>query len=44
MSRIPIDWVFGWMFNGMVPNDKVLRTLELFKTKVLPRVGLAGAG
>ena len=41
LSRIPIDWVFGWMFNGMVPHEKVMRTLDLFHTKVLPRVGLA---
>jgi hypothetical protein len=29
------------MFNGLVPHAKLMRSIELFKTKVLPRVGLA---
>jgi hypothetical protein len=33
--------VFGWMFNGMIPHAKLMKTIELFKTKVLPRVGVA---
>ena len=41
MKRLPIEWVFGWMFNGMVPHDKLMKTIELFQTKVLPRVGPA---
>jgi len=41
VSRIPIDWVFGWMFNSMIPHEKLMRSIELFRTKVLPRIGLA---
>ena len=41
LDRVPVNWVFGWMFNGMVPHAKLMRSIELFKTKVLPRVGLA---
>ncbi len=41
VSRIPIDWAFGFMFNGMIPHENMMRTIELFQTKVLPRVGLA---
>jgi hypothetical protein len=29
------------MFNGMIPHAKLMKTIELFKTKVLPRVGIA---
>jgi hypothetical protein len=29
------------MFNGMVPHAKLMKTIELFQTKVLPRVALA---
>ncbi len=41
LQRVPVDWAFGWMFNGLVPHPKLMKAIELFKTKVLPRVGLA---
>jgi alkanesulfonate monooxygenase SsuD/methylene tetrahydromethanopterin reductase-like flavin-dependent oxidoreductase (luciferase family) len=41
LERVPVSWAFGWMFNGLVPHAKLMRSIELFKTKVLPRVGLA---
>jgi hypothetical protein len=33
----PIKWLFAWTYNGLMPNDKIKRSLELFATKVLPR-------
>jgi alkanesulfonate monooxygenase SsuD/methylene tetrahydromethanopterin reductase-like flavin-dependent oxidoreductase (luciferase family) len=44
LERMPwASWVFGWMFNAMVPDEINLRSLELYATKVLPRLGLAHA-
>ncbi len=33
----PVNWLFAWQYNGLIPNGKILRSLELFATKVLPR-------
>ena len=41
LSDTPVRWLFAWTYNGLVPHDKILRSLELFATKVLPR--FAGA-
>jgi hypothetical protein len=38
LKRLPIKWLFAWMYNGLTPHDQLMRTLELFWTKVLPRV------
>lgn len=35
----PVKWLFAWTYNGLTPHAKVMRSLELFATKVLPRVG-----
>jgi alkanesulfonate monooxygenase SsuD/methylene tetrahydromethanopterin reductase-like flavin-dependent oxidoreductase (luciferase family) len=32
-----IRWLFYWAYNGLTPHDKLMRSLELFATKVLPR-------
>ena len=37
----PVRWLFAWTYNGLTPHDKIMRSLELFATKVLPR--FAGA-
>ncbi|MDZ4279041.1 MAG: LLM class flavin-dependent oxidoreductase [Dehalococcoidia bacterium] len=37
MEGTPIKWLFAWTYNGLIPHDKILRSLELFSTKVLPR-------
>ena len=37
LKDTPMTWLFAWTYNGLIPNDKILRSLELFKTKVLPR-------
>ncbi len=38
MKRLPINWIFAWMYNGLLSHDRIMKTLELFATKVLPRV------
>ena len=37
MKRQPIDWVFCYTYNSLVPHDVLMRSIELFQTKVLPR-------
>lgn len=37
-KKLPVNWIFGWMHNGLVPHARNMRSLELFQTKVLPRV------
>ena len=41
-KRLPVRWMFAWMYNGLVPHDRLMKTIELFSTKVLPRVANAG--
>jgi alkanesulfonate monooxygenase SsuD/methylene tetrahydromethanopterin reductase-like flavin-dependent oxidoreductase (luciferase family) len=38
-ARLPVDWLFAWTYNGLVPHAKLLGSLERFATKVLPRFG-----
>jgi len=38
LSDTPVRWLFAWTYNGLVPHDAIMRSLELFQTKVLPRV------
>jgi alkanesulfonate monooxygenase SsuD/methylene tetrahydromethanopterin reductase-like flavin-dependent oxidoreductase (luciferase family) len=35
----PVRWLFAWTYNGLVPHEKLMRSLELFATKVAPRFG-----
>ena len=37
LSDTPVRWLFAWTYNGLIPHDKIMRSLELFATKVLPR-------
>lgn len=37
LAGTPVRWLFAWQYNGLVPHDKLMRSLELFATKVLPR-------
>ena len=41
LARTPVSWLFAWQYNGLIPHTKLMRSLELFATKVLPR--FAGA-
>jgi alkanesulfonate monooxygenase SsuD/methylene tetrahydromethanopterin reductase-like flavin-dependent oxidoreductase (luciferase family) len=38
LEPVPANWVFAWLYNGFIPPAKLMRTIELFHTKVLPRV------
>jgi hypothetical protein len=38
-KKLPVNWLFAWTHNTLVPHAKLLRSIELFKTKVLPRIG-----
>ncbi len=40
-GRLPARWLFAWTYNGFIPHDKLMRSIERFATEVLPRVGLA---
>ena len=36
--RPPIDWVFCYTYNSLVPHDVLMKTIERFWTEVMPRV------
>jgi alkanesulfonate monooxygenase SsuD/methylene tetrahydromethanopterin reductase-like flavin-dependent oxidoreductase (luciferase family) len=38
LERLPITWLFAWQYNGLTPHGAIMRTIEEFATKVLPRV------
>jgi len=38
LERLPVNWIFAWTYNGLIAHDKLMKSLELFHTKVLPRV------
>jgi alkanesulfonate monooxygenase SsuD/methylene tetrahydromethanopterin reductase-like flavin-dependent oxidoreductase (luciferase family) len=35
----PVQWIFAWQYNGLIPHDAMLRSLEGFATGVAPRFG-----
>ncbi len=37
LAATPVQWLFAWQYNGLVPHAKIMRSLELFQTKVMPR-------
>ena len=39
-NRLPVEWIFCWMFSGLISNAQNLASLERYMTKILPRVGL----
>ena len=41
-GRLPVRWLFAWTYNGLIPHAQLMRSIELFATRVLP--GAAGAG
>ena len=42
VERLPAQWLYVWMYNGLVPHAACLRTIEALWTEVLPRVADAG--
>lgn len=39
LERLPCRWLFCWEWNSLVPDDALRRSIELFATDVLPKVG-----
>jgi alkanesulfonate monooxygenase SsuD/methylene tetrahydromethanopterin reductase-like flavin-dependent oxidoreductase (luciferase family) len=39
MRRQAVDWVFCYTYNGLIPHGKLMRSIEAFATKVMPRFG-----
>ncbi len=42
LSDTPVEWIFAWIYNGLVPHQANLRSIEKFATEVLPRFGGLG--
>jgi len=38
-ERLPMQWLFAWTYNQLIPHDKLMKSIEKFHTQVLPRVG-----
>ncbi|HET6794315.1 MAG TPA: LLM class flavin-dependent oxidoreductase, partial [Acidimicrobiales bacterium] len=38
LRRLPVSWLFAWQYIGLTPHRHIMRTIEDFATKVLPRV------
>jgi alkanesulfonate monooxygenase SsuD/methylene tetrahydromethanopterin reductase-like flavin-dependent oxidoreductase (luciferase family) len=38
-ARLPVRWLFAWTYNGLIPHDRLLWSIEAFATRVLPRLG-----
>ena len=36
--RVPVDWVFCYTYNSLVPHPALMRSIERFWTEVMPRV------
>ena len=36
--RLPVEWIFAWEYISLIPNETLKKSIELFATKVLPRV------
>ena len=37
LTRLPVNWLFAWIYNGLIPHAKLMKSIELFATEVLPR-------
>ena len=36
MKRLPVRWIFAWMYNGLLPNDRLMKTIGVvFGLKVI---------
>ncbi len=33
-ARLPIDWIFAWMYNGVLPHERLMATIEQFARDV----------
>jgi alkanesulfonate monooxygenase SsuD/methylene tetrahydromethanopterin reductase-like flavin-dependent oxidoreductase (luciferase family) len=39
LARLPCRWLFCWEWNSLVPDAALRRSIELFASEVLPKVG-----
>lgn len=37
MKRQPVDWLFCYTYNALVPHNKLMKSTEALWTKVLPK-------
>ena len=37
MQRRPVDWLFCYTYNALIPHAKLMKSVETFWTKVMPR-------
>src|SRR5690349_9360781 len=37
-ARLPVRWLFAWTYNVLIPHAPLMRSIELFATRVLPRL------
>ena len=37
-ARLPIDWIFAWMYNGVLPHQRLMTTIERFAHDVIRQV------
>ena len=37
LRRLPAQWIFAWTYNGLIPHGTLMRSIEMFWTKVLSR-------
>jgi len=37
-QRIPVDWVFAWNYNGLVPHNVICDSITAYQTQVVPRI------
>jgi alkanesulfonate monooxygenase SsuD/methylene tetrahydromethanopterin reductase-like flavin-dependent oxidoreductase (luciferase family) len=37
-ARLPVDWLFCYTYNGLVPHGVLMKSIERFWTQVMPKV------
>ena len=40
LERLPAKWLFAWQYNSCIPHADLMRSIEAFSSKVLPRVSM----
>ncbi len=41
LETTPVEWIFAWTYNGLIPNEVILKSHQLFATKVMPKFSTA---
>lgn len=37
LETTPVEWIFAWIYNGLVPHAVNMKSIELLQSRVLPR-------